>query len=289
MGRSLIIAGQDIDKEVLATLIANNEKAELSCCGINFPGENNFDFLEDLAYFTGATILNPQTIEEVEVKHLGSCGKVNIDNMKSTFISGKGDVSMRKNQLLNDIISETDPMVQSVVKERLQRISEKMVVIEIGLLGGKLAMGERRDRIVDSLNSVKSAIKQGFLPGGGRSLLFASKILSKVRFNNETDIGVKILQEALKVPITLIAKTSVGIGAVDLLLEENDEELGIDAEKGEICNLVDRGIIDSTGVVTQAVRAAVSISHMIISTSAVVAKRIRYEPTKLNKYKKEIF
>ena len=165
-----------------------------------------------------------------------------------------------------------------------------MAVIEIGRAGGKLLMSERRDRIVDSLNSVKSAFKQGFLPGGGSSLLYASKILSKYRNGNESDVGVRILQEALKIPITFIAKTSaVGIGAVDILLEEKNEETGIDVEKGEICNLVDRGVIDSTGVVRQAVIAAVSIGQMIISTSSAIVKTRRYQPTKIHLYKKEFF
>lgn len=289
-GRSLIVAGEDVDHDVLNTLLLNKEKGELSCCAINFPGESNFIFLEDLAAVTGAVLHNHQTIEGVKIEDLGSCRRVNIDNMKSIFLHGKGDLAVRKSQILNELASETDPMGQSVLRERLQRLVGKMVVIEIGLNGGKLAMGERRDRIVDSLNSVKSAVKEGFLPGGGVSLLYASRLLSRLRYNNESDIGIRILQEALKIPFTLIAKTSaVGIGGVDILLDELDEEKGIDAEKGEICNMVDRGIIDSTGVVRQAVRAAVSISHMILSSSAVVAKSIRYEPTKLNKYKKEIF
>ena len=231
-----------------------------------------------------------QSISELDASHLGSCQKVNIDNMKSTFINGKGDVSNRKSQIYSELMNEADPLSQSALRERLQRLSGKMAIIEIGLLGGKLAMGERRDRIVDSLNSVKSAVKEGFLPGGGSSLLYASRILSKMRNGNESDIGIRILQEALKIPITIIAKNSaVGIAGVDTLLQETDEEIGIDAEKGEVCNMVDRGIIDSTGVVRQSVRAAVSIAQMIVSTSAVIAKKIRYEPVKLNKYKKELF
>lgn len=289
-GRSLVIAGEDIDKEVLSTILQNNEKSDLSSCAINFPGESNYSFLEDLANFTGATMINSYTINEIQLSDLGSSKKVNIDSMKSCFIDGKGDTSLRRSELSHEIINETDPMSQNVLRERLQRLSGKMVVIEMGVKGGKIAMGERRDRIVDSLNSVKSAIKEGFLPGGGSSLIYASRVLSKLRYGNESDIGIRILQDALKVPGYLIAKTSnIGIAAVDILLDQDDEEIGLDADKGDICNLVDRGIIDSTGVVRQAVRAAVSISQMILSTSAVVAKTVRYEPTRLHKYKKQMF
>ena len=37
--------------------------------------------------------------------------------------------------------------------------------------------GEERDLIIDALNSAKSAIKGGVLPGGGIALFHASKLL----------------------------------------------------------------------------------------------------------------
>jgi len=289
-GRSLLIAAEDIDHEVLKTLILNKEKAELSCVGINFPGESNFMFLEDLAYFTGASIQNAHTIATSQPSDLGSCNRLNVDSIKSTFFNGKGNTKDRKDSLLAEFLEENDPMAQSVLKERLQRLSGKMAIYEIGLRGGKVSMGERRDRVIDSLNSVRSACKEGFLPGGGSSLLFAARALKSFRLNDERDVGIRILQESLKEPIQIIAKNSdLGISAVDQLWEMEDEEMGIDAEKEEICNLVQRGVIDSAGVVRQAVRAAVSVSQMLIGTSAVVIKNKRYQPTKLDKYKKEMF
>lgn len=279
-----------MDQEVLSTLLLNKEKAELNCCAINFPGENNYMFLEDLAGFTGARLINPHTIQDLSPEDLGSCGRVHIDSMKSTFIQGQGELSIRKSQIRSEMAEETDSMALGVLKERLQRLSGKMAVFEIGLLGGKIAMAERRDRIIDSLNSVKTAAKEGFLPGGGVALYNASKILSKIRYNNEHDIGIRILQEALKIPLTLIARTtSLGISSIDTIWASQDEEYGIDANKGIYCNVVDNGIIDSTGVVRQAVRTAVSVSQMILATSAVIVKTKRYVPTKLKNYKKEFF
>lgn len=235
-------------------------------------------------------MLNAHTISASQPSDLGSCGRLNVDSMKSTFFNGKGDTKNRKDSLLAEFLEETDPMSQTVLKERLQRLSGKMAIYEIGLKGGKVTMGERRDRVIDSLNSIRSACKEGFLPGGGSSLLFASRALKSLRFNDERDVGIRILQESLKEPIHFIAKHSaLGVTAIDQLWEMDDEEMGIDAEKDEICNLVQRGVIDSAAVVRQAVRAAVSVSQMLIGTSAVVVKSRRYQPTKLDKYKKDMF
>lgn len=289
-GRSIVVAAEDIDKEVLQTLLYNKEKAELSCVGINFQGEGNYPFLEDLAHFTGASLLNEHTIKTWKAEDLGSCAILNIDKIKTTAFSGRGNTKPRKDQLLAEMLQETDPWTRGVLKERLQRLSGKMAFFEIGLKGGKVAMGERRDRIIDSLNSIKTACKEGYLPGGGSTLLFAARALRKFRFGTEIDVGIRMLQEALKLPCEIIAlNSSVGITAVDQLWDCENEEMGIDAVNEEICNLVDRGIIDSTGVVRQAVRAAVSVSQLLIGTSAAVARVKRYQPTKLNLYKKNMF
>jgi chaperonin GroEL (HSP60 family) len=57
--------------------------------------------------------------------------------------------------------------------------------------------GEIRDLIVDSLNSAKSAILSGMLPGGGVALLQASRMLENglpdlVHDENEA-MGVRIM------------------------------------------------------------------------------------------------
>ena len=66
--------------------------------------------------------------------------------------------------------------------------------------------GEERDLIIDALNSAKSAIKGGVLPGGGVALYHASKLLEdglKDTLSDESEqIGAKILGQAIKVPIS---------------------------------------------------------------------------------------
>lgn len=57
--------------------------------------------------------------------------------------------------------------------------------------------GEIRDLVVDSLNSAKSAMINGILPGGGIALYKASKLLEDglpALVNEESEkIGVKIM------------------------------------------------------------------------------------------------
>lgn len=60
--------------------------------------------------------------------------------------------------------------------------------------------------IIDALNSARSALEHGVLPGGGTSLYQAAKVLESglphlTSSDPSLKIGVKILEEALKAPI----------------------------------------------------------------------------------------
>ena len=52
--------------------------------------------------------------------------------------------------------------------------------------------GEERDLIIDALNSAKSAIKGGVLPGGGVALHHASKLLADGLKDTLTDESEQI-------------------------------------------------------------------------------------------------
>jgi chaperonin GroEL len=94
--------------------------------------------------------------------------------------------------------------MKKVHKERHARLQAKIAEIEVGGRTDSLK-GEARDLIVDSLNSAKSAILSGMLPGGGIALYQASKVLENglpdlIEDENEA-MGVRIMADALKKPI----------------------------------------------------------------------------------------
>jgi chaperonin GroEL len=55
-------------------------------------------------------------------------------------------------------------------------MQSKIAEIQVGGMS-EVERGEERDLIVDALNSAKSAIQGGVLPGGGIALYHASKLI----------------------------------------------------------------------------------------------------------------
>ena len=111
------------------------------------------------------------------------------------------------------IALEPSPGLKGAHRDRLTRLSSKVAEIEVG--GGTDAeKGEVRDLIVDSLNSAKSAMQHGILPGGGVALYQASKILEsglpELVSEESERLGVQVLQEALKRPIRAVIENKTG-------------------------------------------------------------------------------
>ncbi len=292
-GRTLVICAVDVDKEVLSTLLFNTVKELIISCPINFPGAQgwNIELIEDVASFTGArTIHNLDELKKLTLGDLGTAKRVTIEQAKTTFYGGAGDTFIRKEQIKTQIQAAELPEEASTLKERLQRLSGKMAVIEIGIGGGHMEINERRDRVVDALNSVRTGLEHGLLPGGATGLFYAGRYLKTLRHNNELDAGIRILSDALMQPLYKLAVNSErGIRTMDELMESQDEDFGLDVISGEIKDLYEAGIVDSAHVVKMALRNAVSLSSMLLSTSAIIYRTKKYEPEKLSSHSKEIF
>lgn len=165
-----------------------------------------------------------------------------------------------------------------------------MAVIEIGVKGGNVQMGEVRDKIVDSLNAVRSGIVEGLVPGGGVVYLYASRRMKLSEKQGELGAGYRILKEALEAPFfTLLRHSGVGESVVEELMEKKNEDYGVDVLTGQVCDLVQTGIVDSTRVVRQSLQTACSLAGMILTTEAAIVRLRRYTPASLQSYRKKMF
>mmetsp|Transcript_73643 Transcript_73643/g.85546 ORF Transcript_73643/g.85546 Transcript_73643/m.85546 type:complete len:93 (+) Transcript_73643:132-410(+) len=77
--------------------------------------------------------------------------------------------------------------------------------------------------------------------------------------------------------------------AEKILEEYPDNSTGFDLRKGDFCNMIERGIIDSFTVVTNALDDACSVASMILTTEAAIVKDKIYIAPALSSYAKEPF
>jgi chaperonin GroEL len=126
------------------------------------------------------------------------------------------------------------------------------------------------------MHATRAAVEEGVVPGGGVTLLYASKTLGRLNpANDDQKVGIDIVRRALQAPARQIfentgADSSVIVGK---LLEKGEAHRGFDAQSGTYVDMLKAGIIDPTKVVRLALQGAASIAGLLVTTEVMVAEK----------------
>jgi chaperonin GroEL len=265
--KSLLIIA-DMEQVVLSTLAMNKSKGNIKINVINAPifGVNRKEIFDDLALLTGATLINEDLGDDLDLiqpELLGSCLK-SITNHEETILH-VGESTEDVLAIIDDIkksLLDNHP-THTVIKleKRLARLTAKIAVVKVGA-NSEIELKEKADRIEDAICATKAAIKEGIVPGGGIALLNASyNITAK-------SIGEEILMDSIRAPFkTILDNAGIEFDSIKTLSKTG---FGLDVVTGKEVNMIKAGIIDPLLVTKSALRNAASVATTILSTDCVI-------------------
>ena len=266
-GRALLIVAP-VAQQVKSALLMNKVKGNIKVNIVDLPGfgPTKKDCTEDLAILTGATVINEELgddLDLISVDHLGEAEFATTDD-KSTVITLEEmneDIEERIDEVVKKIADEKNGFLKKKLESRLAMLSGSVGIIRVGA-DSKVELKEKKDRVEDAIYATKAALKEGIVPGGGVALLNASQKIS-------TDtVGEEILLKAIRTPFDTIL-ANAGIEVMDGTVDH--EGYGKDAITGERIDMIKSGIVDPVLVTKSALKNAVSVVSTIISADCVIS------------------
>jgi len=263
--KPLLIIG-DLEQGVLSALAMNKMKGNIKVNVINAPtyGVNKQQVLQDLSLLTGATIINEDLgddMEMIQVDHLGTCLK-SVTSHEDTVLQieeANEEIDDVIKTLKKELVKEKNPNKVIKLEKRLAMLSAKIAIVKVGA-NSEIELKEKTDRVEDAVCATKAAIKEGIVPGGGIALLNAA--------NNITakSIGETVLLEAIKAPFKTILENA-GVTSVETSMRKGQ---GYNVVTGKMVNMIKSGIIDPLLVTKSALQNAASVATTILSTDCVI-------------------
>ena len=279
------------ETEALEVMVVNDTKEVMKSVAIGAPGMQfrKQDYLQDIAALTGATFVDMQAGLDHKTwnpEWFGSLRKI-IVYPKTSILIANDEASEAIQERLKYLTGEELHCVSDYdrdrLKERRAKLSGGMAILKIGDVT-EAALKERRARVEDALGSVRAALRDGIVPGGGITFLRISEFIregqDRTREWDAEDWGWEAVRLGLQQPIMVLASNADTSGDVvkHVLIEDNWTKLenryewfGWDAMTGEYRDLFEDPMVADPAAVTCAVfKAALSVAAIFLTVETAI-------------------
>ena len=273
---NLIIIASDYTDDVIQNILELNMNYEKEIILLKTPefGFKQIEILKDLEVISNAKIISD--ISNINNYFLGKVKRIEIDNEKVI-------INYQNNNNIKDYLTKLEGDLKNTISEK-EFISNRINMFKKGkveILVGAKTTTERREvkmRYDDALWAI-SAAKDGVLPGSGITL---AKISDELDDNSNAS---SILKIALNKPLKQILDNS-GLNYEEIYqkLKNNNFNILYNINNNTFENIKDTLVIDALNVVINAIKNAISIAGMLLTTTSIIINEYQNNMNIVNNY-----
>ena len=276
--RPFVIVAEEIEGQALAALIMNAMRGTMKIAAVKAPryGEERRNILKDLAISVGATFVSRESgikMQDVKLENLGIAKSVEISKGETTIMGGKGTVNEIEERIetLRATLEQTESFHECErIQERITRLASGIAIIRVGA-STEVEMIEKKHRIEDALEAVRSAQEEGIVPGGGVPLIRATQATDFEVDNEDQALGVEIIRKAVFAPLRQMAENAgESPDIIQTIVGSLEDNQGYDFRNRTTCDLLESGVIDPVKVTRCALQNAVSAAGTLITTNHAI-------------------
>ena len=271
---SLIIISDDYNDDVVNDLVSLYLSNEIKICLLKTSsyGHKAHEILKDISVITNSNIVKN---DYITLNNLGKVNNIVISN-EEVIISFDYNDNIKK--LIKEIKSNNENEIEKNFNDlRISMLSTTVA----NILVGATTTTERRElkmRYIDALHAIDISTK-GILPGAGIALL---KLRSNIKLESDID---KLFYNVLYLPFKQILINS-GLNDKEIYdnIKKNNFNKLYNINKSNYENINDTLVIDPTFVLLNALKNAVSISSMLLTTSHLIINEYKNNLNKISDY-----
>jgi chaperonin GroEL len=280
--RNLFIVAADLTDAAVGLLVANRERGEFnSVMAVQAPsfGIQRTRILEDIATLTGGRCLcrdRQDRLVDVTIDDLGRARQAWATQFAFGILGGRGPKATVRDRIAEakTELRQTDPQDEyttALIRERIGKLAGTAAVVRVGA-PGRAEQEYLKRRIQAAIASLRWALAEGVVPGGGKALLTCAQAMETAEPPDDQAPGVRALARALADPMRVIAMNA-GFDASPILDRARGNRCVFDVVRRKWVDPWEGGIVDPLTVTLTALETSVSAVGSMFSAEVLVHRK----------------